>query len=568
MPPISDTGFENIMTSPLTQLNKHLQQLKYRGKQFLEQGELVNATSTYRQILEIKPNDIDSLYLLGLIADQQNQTKDANILLAKALDLSPDNPHILIALGNLYTKVGDYEKAVDSYEKLLKINSSNYGVYCYLAKNYSLLNDHNQAIKTLNNGLTVHPHEEVLYLLLEGQYNQISDSASANAILKKCYQQGFRSENLFRALALSYRTIGNIDEAKRYYQEAYETYPNQPYFLYHLSRFAPEVINSDLYEKLNDEYNTNTLSQESRAFYQYVMAQYLRINGDFTSEMRLLINGHRDFREASRFVLDTNFFLSKLPKFAKDRKKQILKSSSTSNTKAINAIKPIFFVGVPRSGSTLIESVLSANDKITKSMEECGFILDAHLISCLEQRKSYSKTFYAFVQDFLKKHELLDNGCYFTDKSLENIYFIDIILKVFPNAKIIWTKRQPLASIVSILQNNLVNLSWAHDLNDILEYFKATLDIIDYWKNKYPDQIYTINYEQFVSNPIEESQALYKFCELHWNEDCLKKYKHKPSNTASSVQIRKQIHTGATKVFENYVPVFEEYFEQHPWLKG
>jgi len=556
------------MTSPLTQLNKHLQQLKYRGKQFLEQGELDNATSTYRQILEIKPNDIDSLYLLGLISDQQNQTKDANILLTKALDLSPDNPHILIALGNLYTKVGDYEKAVDSYEKLLKINNSNYGVYCYLAKNYSLLNDHNQAIKTLNNGLTIHPDEEVLYLLLGNQYNQVSDSASANAILKKCYQQGFRSENLFRALALSYSTMGYIDEAKRYYQEAYETHPNQPYFLYHLSRFAPEIINSDLYEKLNDEYNTNTLSQESRAFYQYVMAQYLRINGDFTGEMQLLISGHRDFKEASRFELDTNFFLSKLPKFAKDRKKQILKPSSTSNTKAINAIKPIFLVGVPRSGSTLIESVLSSNDKITRSMEESGFILDAHVVSSLEQRKSYSKSFYAFVQDFLKKHELLDKGCYFTDKSLENIYFIDIILKVFPNAKIIWTKRQPLASIVSILQNNLVNLSWAHDLNDILEYFRASLDIIDYWKNIYPDQIYTINYEQFVSNPIEESQALYKFCELHWNEDCLKKYKHKSSNTASSVQIRKQIHTGATKVFESYVPVFEKYFEQHPWLKG
>lgn len=201
-------------------------------------------------------------------------------------------------------------------------------------------------------------------------------------------------------------------------------------------------------------------------------------------------------------------------------------------------------------------------------MEECGFIRDAHRIACHKEAKSYSETFYASVHDFLKKHELLDKGCCFTDKSLENIYFIDIILKVFPNAKIIWTKRQPLASIVSILQNNLVNLSWAHDLNDILAFFKSTLEIIDYWKAIYKDQIYTINYEQFVSKPIEESQALFKFCELQWNEDCLKKYKHKSSSTTSRLQIRKEIHTGATKAFESYLSVFEQYFEEYPWLKG
>ena len=128
-----------------------------------------------------------------------------------------------------------------------------------------------------------------------------------------------------------------------------------------------------------------------------------------------------------------------------------------------------------------------------------------------------------------------------TDKSLNNFFYLELINDVYPNAKIINCKRDVLSSIMSIFQNNITELAWVHDLENIFKYFNNYFDIIDNYRKVYPNTIYDLDFEKLVNNPEEESKKLMNFCNLDWDKKCLEFYKRKDliSKTASNIQIRK-----------------------------
>ena len=161
-----------------------------------------------------------------------------------------------------------------------------------------------------------------------------------------------------------------------------------------------------------------------------------------------------------------------------------------------------------------------------------------------------------------------DSDYTFTDKSLDNFFYIDLIKMIFPNAKVINCKRNSLSSIISILKNNLTGLPWAHNLNHIFEYFNIYFTIIEKFKKKYPNYIYELELENFVKNPIAESKKLLNFCNLKWDKKCLKFYKRKDiiSKTASNIQIRKPIYKHSSEKYLPYKKLLDKYGKKYSWF--
>ena len=119
-----------------------------------------------------------------------------------------------------------------------------------------------------------------------------------------------------------------------------------------------------------------------------------------------------------------------------------------------------------------------------------------------------------------------------------------------------------------MLKNNLLDISWAHNLEHIFKYYNNYYSIIEKFKKKYPNIIYELEYEKFVSNPILESQQLVNYCDLEWSEKCLEFYKRKDlvSNTASNVQIRKAIYTDSIKKYMPYKKLLKKYGSKYRWF--
>ena len=160
------------------------------------------------------------------------------------------------------------------------------------------------------------------------------------------------------------------------------------------------------------------------------------------------------------------------------------------------------------------------------------------------------------------------NDYIFTDKSLNNFFYLELINDIYPNAKIIHCKRDILSSIMSIFQNNLTDLAWTHDLDNIFKYFNNYFEILENYNTINPNKLYELTFENLTNNPLEESKKLMKFCELPWDKKCLEFYKRKDlsSKTASNIQIREAIYQHSLNKYSPYKKLLHKYAKNYSWF--
>ena len=155
-------------------------------------------------------------------------------------------------------------------------------------------------------------------------------------------------------------------------------------------------------------------------------------------------------------------------------------------------------------------------------------------------------------------------------RALENFYYIELILNIFPNAKFINPYRNLTDNVFAVYKQFLSNVSWSHSLENILVYFDNYLSTIDYFKKKYSDKILSIQLEEFTNNPEKSAKEIYNFCNLKWDTKCLDFYKREDlfTNTASINQIRSAVQKYDTRKYEPYKDILNVYFNKYVWLNN
>ena len=156
----------------------------------------------------------------------------------------------------------------------------------------------------------------------------------------------------------------------------------------------------------------------------------------------------------------------------------------------------------------------------------------------------------------------------FTEKSLENFHYIELLLNIYPNAKFIHSHRNLIDNIFAIYKQFLPSISWSHSIENILLYIDNYLSIMNYFKKKYSDRIISISLENFTSDPKNLSKAIYKFCDLKWSDKCLDFHKRSDLfiNTASNNQIRNNINQYDESKYQPYKEILKDYFAKYHWL--
>ena len=180
----------------------------------------------------------------------------------------------------------------------------------------------------------------------------------------------------------------------------------------------------------------------------------------------------------------------------------------------------------------------------------------------------------SFIQKVVGQYKLLNlldkkKENIFTDKSLENFFFIELIVKLFPHSKIVICKRNIFQIIMSMYQNFLPKITWSHSIDNILEYIDNYFKIVDSLKKKYPKKIYTVELDKLTRDPVGISKDLFNFCNLEWDQKCLEFYKRDDlfSKTASNQQIRNPIFNNEAKKYLAYKEFFSPYLNKYEWLK-
>ena len=252
--------------------------------------------------------------------------------------------------------------------------------------------------------------------------------------------------------------------------------------------------------------------------------------------------------------------------------------SSSGNEQNKKELSPIFIIGLPRSGSTIVETIISSGKEKILNLGETNLI-NWSLVSTYKKILFNNKE----QDDLLIEAKIIEEKLFsalnnlngfnpeiklFTEKSLENFFYIDLILKIFPKAKFIHTFRNTQDNVFAIFQKFLTNLSWTHSLENILSYVDNYLKIINIFKKKYPNKILSISLEKLTEKNKDITKNIYKFCGIEWSDQALEFYKRKDlfSNTASNIQIRSKLQKYDYEKYKPYKQFLKKFSSKYQWI--
>jgi len=427
---------------------------------------------------------------------------------------------------NIHLQKGEFKKALKILEDLIRNGNKNIAIFFYLGKIYFALNDYKKSI---------------IYF-------------------RKCNQIQPNSPKVLYNLALVFQGLGKINEAEKLFNKLININPNDIRSYYGLFNLSINNITEKYKKKLKDLSNSGKINLFEKTLINFIFSKLKKKEKKFKEEIKFLDLSHKlCFQSNYNYNIQSNLYYKKI---IKNHFNKIEYEGSIKTNINLSKFKPIFIIGLPRSGSTLVESLISQSSNQILSFGE----FHAINMSIFDQIAStiYSENFNfnnfkftineeKFQNSLLERYGNIENKI-FIDKSLENFFNIEIILKFFPDAKFLHTFRNFNDSIIGIYQRMMPDLSWSHDIKNILEYANNYKMIINYFKNKYPKYILDIDLEKLTNDQKNESQRIFDFCNIDWNDDVLNFNKKNKlfTKTNSFLQIRNKIDKYNINKYETY----------------
>ena len=474
------------------------------------------------------------LNLFGLALQGKGEIERSIKIFTKLSNKDKDNYQYLNNLGSSYYAWGDYFKAETCFKKSIFINPK------YLPPHFNLAK-------------------------IKIDLNQIHDSI--NVLLKaldNC-DPNDKIKILFK-IARVYRAQGEFEHAKKYTNKIFELDKN----------------NSSAHKLLNTITDYNIDGGE-----HLIELERVSIIDNLTPQDKINIyfslgkayEQKLNFKKAASYYKKANVISKDLSKYENSELIKLIEDikSVYNQIKLLKIYPPhslkriIFICGMPRSGSTLVEQILSSHNKVA-AMGECNYlseILNKYFLKGNELKKelmfnNFSKYRIDIQNEYLLKNFIKNSSLQvFTDKTLQNFLWIGFIKIFFPNSIIINTEREIKDNAFSIYKNAFNRtLGWTFNETDIINYFKLFKNLMFYWKSELPSSIYTIKYENLVRNTNVEVNKLIKFCNLEFDENCLNFYNNKNTVfTTSSFQVRKKISSRSIDIYKNFYPYYSNFFD-------
>ena len=508
------------------------------------------AEDLYNKILIKDSSHFQSLFLLGTLFSQIKNYNKSITLLNKAIQIQPNHANSYHNLGSALTELGEFNKAIKILKKVIQIDPKHADAYYNLGNAYKQIRDFKNAKMHYEKAIQLLPKNPKALNNLGNVQKELGDLKGAIQTYKKSIQIQPNHARSFHNLGNIYKQLGEFEKAKESYYQAFNYQPSNLETLDTLCVLDEKILDLNLKKKIKEIMSLKNITKKDIAYGNFLLGKYELQQKNFDVEFEYLLKGHSNYFDFKKkaFQIGVKYWLNDLPRI-----EELMNYGQKVDKKNENKFRPIFIVGVPRCGSTLIEKVIASGSQNVSIGEETA------IISLLVGEEITTKGFFKpDIENFKKKiieryeeKKLLkkENNYFFTDKTLDNFFFIGIIKEIFPLAKIINCKRSSTSSIISILKNNLGDVCWAHNLDHIFKFFDNYHKTIGRFKKIFPNSIYDLNFENFVQNPEFESKKLMKFCELPWDKKCLEFYKRKDliSSTASNIQIRKAIYKDEVK---------------------
>ena len=353
---------------------------------------------------------------------------------------------------------------------------------------------------------------------------------------------------------------GKLEEAIEAYYQAISIKPDYAEAHRNLSLIKKYKGNDDQIFQVQELYKRKDLSDDAKCKLSFTLAKMYEDIGKLDLTFGYLSKGNVLRKKLLKYSInqDKELFTN-----LRNTQPYLQKSSLDIKERAIKP-NPIFILGMPRSGTTLVEQIISSHSEVTGAGEQryishYGFHLAIGSGSVPSTKISDFRDKYLFelARVSADKH-------FVTDKMPQNFRFIPLICAALPEAAIIHVKRNAAAVCWSNYKHYFRSrrLGYSYDLKDVVAYYNLYNDLMKHWQSKYNDRIYNLDYEQLTTNQEKETRDLVAHLNLTWEGACLSPHKNERSvKTASQQQVRKKVYTGSSEAWKKYEPFLNGAFD-------
>jgi hypothetical protein len=241
-----------------------------------------------------------------------------------------------------------------------------------------------------------------------------------------------------------------------------------------------------------------------------------------------------------------------------------IEKNSLEPDKLSKNLKPIFIVGMPRSGTTLVEQIISSHSQVTGA-GELNFVGQFGADIATGSTEANHKSLLKFRHNYLNKiQNFSDGNLIVIDKMPQNFRYIGLLAAAFPEAKIVHIKRNPSAVCWANYKQYFrsKSIGYCYAIDDVISYHKLYLNLMDFWKNTLSKKIYNLDYEQLTVYQESETRQVIEYLGLDWDKNCLSpQHNMRSVATASNIQVRRKVYQGSSIQWKKYQPFLNGAFD-------
>jgi tetratricopeptide (TPR) repeat protein len=576
----------------------------------LNEGKFNEAENIYRAILKSQPNHPDANHNLGVIAVSLNQIEAAVPLFKTALDANPDfeqfwlsyvdalvkadrpndarqaikkakkrgvNSKKLIKLmsnskrgsesdadahfnvGNTLFRLGRLTDAEASYKQAIALKPDFAPAHNNLGVILRMLGRLSDAEASCKQAIALNPNYADAHNTLGVTLEELGRLADAEASFNQAIALKPDLAEAHNNLGLTLQGLGKLTDAEASFNQAIALKPDFAEAYRQVTEFKKFDSQDERFSKMLELYRNDGLSDEQRYHINFGLAKVHEDLEDFERAFTHYTEGNQLRKKLLGYDVSEDVELFRQIKATYPR----LKQASFQPEKLSIEPTPIFIVGMPRSGTTLVEQIVSSHPLVTGAGELPYVKLLGSAIATGFSASSHEDLL-NFRNGYLDKLQgYSSTSPWVTDKMPHNFRYLGLLAKVFPEAKFIHVKRRPEAVCWGNFRtcfSSTHRYAWA--LDDIVTYYKLYKGLMEFWENELDLAVYSLDYDLLTDHQERETRKLIDFIGLDWEKSCLHPEGNTKSvTTASSLQVRQKVYRGSSEQWKKYEPFLNGAFE-------
>jgi Flp pilus assembly protein TadD len=543
------------------------------------QARMPEAEEACRRVVALRPNHADAHNSLGIILRANGRMDEAAESFHRAVSSQPNHVAARSNLGASLIEKGQDKEALSHLLRAAELSPGDAEIYNNVGSAYEAGGNHKEAEVFFRRAIEISPGYAQAHANLALALRSQGRLEESEIFCRQAAQSGSDDPSAHLNLGKILVERGNLEEAVSCFRSVLALQPDNVDALYELAISQRDVLNDDDLTRMEDLLRTGTWTRDQQVKAHFALAWMYEGRGDTNSAFSYISNGNALRRKALAEAgegFDPTPFADFATRIAATFSAMFLdKHRGTGNQSDL----PVFIVGMPRSGTTLIEQIVASHPQVhgAGELNDIGSLAvnlpgrlraDDAFPECL--REMDSESIQIIARDYLAHlHRLGGTASRVTDKMPFNFRYLGFISLLFPKARVIHCRRDAMDTGFSCFQQNFTTAhSWSTDLGEIGLVHRSYETLMAHWRAVLPIPMLEVDYETVIANQEQESRRMIEFLGLPWDDVCLFfHHSQRPVRTASDWQVRRPIYgtsVGRWRAYERYLDPLREALDGKP----